>query len=156
MGKNTLYQKIANLPIKGFALGSSPPQPAGNYVAVKKVGNTAYVSGQMSVFSSGETLKRPNIVNISFGYEAAKLAMAQAFKQLLYCEEINEIDSILRIDGYFCHEHGKNLPKMLDGASDLVAELFESEKSTHARTVFGVAALPYNAFVEVVVIAEVS
>ena len=44
---------------------------------------------------------------------------------------------------------------MLNGASDLISNVLGEEKGKHARTVFGVNAIPYNAFLELVVIAEI-
>ncbi len=155
MDKSLLLQKLEAENIEGFDASSSAPKPAGNYVAVKRVGNLAYVSGQMSVHSSGKVLAGTNNIDIEFGYKAAKLAMANALKQLLYFDDINEVLSIVRVDGCFIHNNGKDIPKMLDGASDLVANILKGKSGEHARTVFGVKTLPYDAFAKVVVIAEI-
>ena len=154
MNKNTLRKKLTNEQINSFDISVSPPVPVGNYIAVKKVGNLAYVSGQMPIISSGVVLTESESDHIEFGYIAAKLAMANALKQLLYCEDIEELHSIVRIDGYFNNKKGNDLAKMLDGASDLISNILGKD-GTHARTVFGVDSIPYNAFVEIVVIAEI-
>ena len=155
MDKNSLYKKLEAANIKGFDVSLPAPKPVGNYTAVKRIGNLAFVSGQMSVQSSGKVLVNSNNTDIEFGYAAAKLAMANALQQLLHFHNSKEVLSVVRIDGYFNHTNGKEIPKMLDGASDLIAEIFEGEKSEHARTVFGAKTLPYDAFAKVVVIAEI-
>ena len=154
MDKSTLRKKLENEYMEGFDISVSPPVPAGNYVAVKKVGNLAYVSGQMPTTSSGVVVKEDESNSIKFGYRAAKLTMANVLKQILYCEGIEELHSIVRIDGYFNNKKGNDLAKMLDGASDLISNILGKE-GTHARTVFSVHSLPYDAFLEIVVIAEI-
>lgn len=154
MYKGILHQKLGQVTIQGFNIHSKAPKPAGNYAAVKRVGNTAYVSGQMPIKSSGD-LFIGSTEDEHFGYESAKLAMANALIQLLSSEQIKEIASIIRVDGYFSTPHKNSLPQMLDGASDLIAELFEGNQAHHARTVFGVDHLPYEACVELAIIAEV-
>ena len=42
-----------------------------------------------------------------------------------------------------------------NGASELMAEVFGSEKGAHARSAFGVAQIPRGACVEIELIAEV-
>jgi len=155
MKKESIRQKLENENIDGFDISVAPPKPAGNYIAVKKIGNLAYISGQMSVLSSGVVLTGNESTTIDFGYKASKIAMVNALKQLLYCNDIEEIQSIVRIDGYFNNKKGNDLAKMLDGASDLIANIFGKENGLHARTVFGVHSVPYDAFLEIVVIAEV-
>ena len=154
MDKNSLSQKLENQNIEGFDILVSPPAPAGNYVAVKIVNKLAYVSGQMPILSSGVALTKNESDTIEFGYMASKLAMANALKQLIYCTDIEEICCIVRIDGYFNNRKGNDLAKMLDGASDLISNILGKD-GAHARTVFGVDSIPYNAFVEIVVIAEI-
>jgi len=154
MDKNSLSQKLENQNIEDFDVSVSPPVPVGNYVAVKKIGNLAYVSGQMPILSSGVVLTEDKSDNIEFGYMASKLAMANALKQLIYSTDIEEISSIIRVDGYFNNKKGNDLAKMLDGASDLISTIL-GEEGAHARTVFGVHSVPYNAFLEIVVTAEI-
>ena len=155
MNKKNLHKKLAFENIEGFDVSIPPPKPAGNYVAVKKVGDLAYVSGQMSILSSGIILTNKEDNTLKFGYKAAEIAMANVLKQLLYSKEVEEILSIVRVDGYFNTKEKNSLPKMLDGASDLILTIFGDKKGTHTRTVFGVNSIPYNAFLEVVVIAEI-
>lgn len=151
----TLKEILHKRNIKDFDLSVSPPKPAGNYVAVKRVGNLAFISGQMPIYSSGKVITPVQETNVATGYQAAELAMANALKQLIYCEEIIEIRSIIRIDGYFDVNNGNDIPKMLDGASNLVFQIFGKEDGKHARTVFSTNQLPYQALTELVVIAEV-
>ncbi|MFW5728241.1 MAG: RidA family protein, partial [Spirochaetota bacterium] len=53
-----------------------------------------------------------------------------------------------------CTEDFAEQPKVVNGASDLLGELF-GERGTHARSAVGVASLPFNAPVEIEMIVAV-
>jgi enamine deaminase RidA (YjgF/YER057c/UK114 family) len=53
-----------------------------------------------------------------------------------------------------CTEDFKDQPKVINGYSDLMVEIF-GEKVKHARSAVGMYALPLNMAVEVEVIVEV-
>ncbi|WP_196885431.1 RidA family protein [Aureivirga sp. CE67] len=156
MDRKGLYTKLKNIKIENFDIDEDPPKPAGNYVSVKRVGDLAYISGQMPMTKNNNLLQRKiNETTLEYGYRVSKLTMANVLKQLVYSEEINEVKSIVRIDGFFLHKNGSQLPKMLNGASDLVTEIFEGENKKHARTVSGSLAIPYDACLMLVVIVEI-
>lgn len=80
--------------------------------------------------------------------------MANALKQLLFNENIEEIVSIVRVGGYFNNNKREDLAKILDEASDLIFSIFLDYDAAHVRTVFEVNSVPYNVFWVHVIIAE--
>jgi enamine deaminase RidA (YjgF/YER057c/UK114 family) len=63
---------------------------------------------------------------------------------------------VAKITGYVASAEGFNgQPEVLNGASDLIGELF-GEKGLHARTAVGVAELPLGAPVEVELVVELN
>ncbi|WP_298540584.1 RidA family protein [uncultured Aquimarina sp.] len=149
--------KETNIPYCNF--DKSPPSPAGNYGAIKIHKDLAYISGQMPftgigiLYPSHQELTNHIDIN-EIGYKASQIAVFNAFLQLVKNKSISEVKSIVKVEGFFRHIEGTNLPKMLDGASDLITNIFP-DNEFHARTVYGVTSLPYNAFVELSIIAEI-
>ena len=63
---------------------------------------------------------------------------------------------VAKITGYVASAEGFNgQPEVINGASDLIGELF-GEKGLHARTAVGVAELPLGAPVEVELVVELN
>ncbi len=61
---------------------------------------------------------------------------------------------VIRLGGYFNVAGAFDaLPQAMNGASDLMVEVF-GEKGRHARTTVGVAHLPMNALAEVEAVLE--
>ena len=152
--KNTL-QKF-RLPNHCFE--ELPPSPAGNYVSVKVHNNLAFISGQMPFIGKGKLYPSQNEFEndeIRIGYIASHIAMMNALLQLADHKLITHINGIIKIEGvYNTSVNSVNLPKILDGASNLIANIFPNNIN-HARTVYGVNKLPYDAIVELSVIAEI-
>lgn len=61
-----MSKKLVVQNIEDFELLLAPFIPAGNYIAVKMVGNFAYVSGQMPIGSSKVVKKREENLIIEF------------------------------------------------------------------------------------------
>ena len=136
-----------------------PPIPIGNYVAVRVHNNLAYISGQMpfigqrKLYPSQKDFKNEP-AEIKIGYTASQIAMMNTLLHLANNKIITSVNGIIKIEGYFARSNSFYLPKMLDGASDLVTNIFPY--MSHARTVCGVDKLPFDAIVELSVIAEVN
>ena len=68
---------------------------------------------------------------------------------------LNKVKRIVKVLGMVnCTEDFKDQPKVVNGYSDLMVEIF-GEKGKHARSAVGMYALPSNIAVEVEVIVEV-
>jgi enamine deaminase RidA (YjgF/YER057c/UK114 family) len=84
-------------------------------------------------------------------YEAARRSLMSILASLK--AKIGDLDQIaawLRISGMFVPANGFTaFPQALNGASDLLHEVFGPEIGDHARLAIGVAALPFNAPLEI-------
>jgi enamine deaminase RidA (YjgF/YER057c/UK114 family) len=84
-------------------------------------------------------------------YEAARRSLLSILASLK--AKIGDLDQIaawVRISGMFVPANGFiGFPQALNGASDLIQELFGPEVGDHARLAIGVAALPFNAPLEI-------
>jgi enamine deaminase RidA (YjgF/YER057c/UK114 family) len=69
--------------------------------------------------------------------------------------ELSRIKRIVKLLGFVnCTEDFTDQPKVMDGASDLLVEVF-GEKGKHARSAVGMAQLPNNTSVEIEIIVEI-
>jgi enamine deaminase RidA (YjgF/YER057c/UK114 family) len=67
---------------------------------------------------------------------------------------LDRVERIIKVEGFVNAAPGfTELPYVLNGASDLLAELF-GERGIHARSAIGVAELPGGAAVEVEMIVQ--
>ena len=67
--------------------------------------------------------------------------------------DLDRVDRILSLNGYVNAVPGfAESPQVINGASDLLVELFGS-RGLHARAAIGVSALPKNALVEIQMVA---
>ena len=70
--------------------------------------------------------------------------------------DLEKIQKIVRIEGYVhCADGFRGHPQVLNGASDLVAELF-GERGQHTRLALGINEMPLNAAVQLAMTAEVA
>ena len=147
------------------ALGVTLPKPAApvaNYVGAVKAGNLVVVSGQLPFGADGK-LAPEHIGKLSPGAPtdaakaAARLCAINVLAQLQAAVgDLEKVTLVLRLGGFFAVEGGHEaLPAAMNGASDLVAEVF-GEAGRHARTTVGVAHLPMNAVCEVEGLFEIA
>jgi enamine deaminase RidA (YjgF/YER057c/UK114 family) len=146
-------------------LGVSLPRPAApvaNYVPAVRTGALLIVSGQLPLGQDGKLSpehigKLGPASPIEPAREAARLAainvLAQAEAAL---GDLDRIARVVRLGGFFSVEGNfEALPQAMNGASDLIAEIF-GEKGRHARTTIGVSHLPLNALCEVEAMFEIA
>jgi enamine deaminase RidA (YjgF/YER057c/UK114 family) len=141
----------------GLAL-PSPPAPLASYVPVTIAGDLAFVSGQVAM-EEGKLLTSGKLgadVDVSVGANAARRCVLQALSVLR--AELGSLDRIRRIvklSVFVSSAEGfTDQPKVANGASDLLIELF-GDAGRHARTAIGVAELPMGAPVEVELTAQI-
>jgi enamine deaminase RidA (YjgF/YER057c/UK114 family) len=142
---------------KGIVL-TSPPSPVANYVDAVRVGNLLYLSGKGPQKTDGTyiTGKLGKDLTIEQGYEAARLTainhLAVLKKEL---GSLNKVKRIVKVLGMVnCTDDFKDQPKVINGYSDLMVEVF-GDKGKHARSAVGMYALPFGIAVEVEIIVEV-
>ena len=142
---------------KGIVL-STPSAPVANYVNAVRVGNLLYLAGKGPGKPDGSyvTGKVGKDLTIEQGYEAARLA-AISHLSVLKAElgDLNKVKRIVKVLGMVnCTDDFKDQPKVINGYSDLMIEIF-GEKGKHARSAVGMNSLPLGIAVEVEVIVEI-
>ena len=149
-------QNIKNLNIK---LPEAKP-PVGSYVATKIIGNLLFVSGQISINEEGKLIKGKvgKDLSIEDGYEAAKRCglsiVAQA--KVACNDNLSKIKSCVKLTGYVnSTEDFIDQPKVINGASDLIAAIF-GEAGMHTRAAVSTNSLPLGVSVEVDAIFELN
>ena len=134
--------------------------PAGNYVATKIVGKFLYISGQISVSADGELIKGKigNDLTTEQGYEAAKRCGLSIIAQAkIACNgDLSKIKSCIKLTGYVnSTEDFTEQPKVINGASDLIASIF-GDAGMHTRAAVSANSLPLGVSVEVDAIFELN
>jgi enamine deaminase RidA (YjgF/YER057c/UK114 family) len=134
--------------------------PVGSYVAAKIVGTLLYISGQISINEDGKLItgKLGKDLDTDTGYNAAKRCglsiVAQAKKACN--EDLSKIKSCIKLTGFVnSTEDFIEQPKVINGASDLIASIF-GEAGMHTRAAVSVNSLPLGVSVEVDAIFELN
>ena len=138
-----------------------PALPVANYVPVTRVWRLAFVSGQLPIGPDGKIAPAhmgplgPKS-SIEHAREAARLAAINVLAQLnSELSTLDRVASVVRLGGFFAVDGPfEQLPQAMNGASNLMAEIFD-DSGRHARTTVGVAYLPMNAVCEVEGIFEI-
>ena len=147
----------AKLKEKGITL-NAPSTPVANYVNAVRVGNLLYLSGRGPSQSDGVyiTGKLGKELTIEQGYAAARLTAINHLSVIKSeLGSLNKVKRIVKVLGMVnCTEDFKDQPKVINGYSDLMVEIF-GDKGKHARSAVGMSSLPFGMAVEVEVIIEV-
>ena len=133
-----------------------PPDPAGSYVPVVVSGNLAFVAGQIA--AEGNHIKfRGKVVSIEIGQQAARLCTINALAQLKSSlGSLDRVKQVIKLTGFInCDPTFADHPKVINGASDLLVQLF-GEKGKHARVAVGVSSLPLDSAVEIDLLIEIN
>lgn len=134
-------------------------KPVGTYVPAVRTGNLVFVSGHgparlPDVVMKGKVGRE---LTVEQGYATARAVCLNLLAALK--AEIGDLDRVVRVVKLLgmvnCTEDFGEQPKVINGASDLLGELF-GERSRHARSAVGMQSLPFGIPVEIEMIVEVS
>lgn len=145
----SVEQKLASLRITL----PTPAAPIANYVQSVIAGPMLVVSGQLCFGLDGKLVAKGQLggsVSIEDGVRAARSCAINLLAQVKAAiGDFELIERVVRLGGFINSAPGfSDGPKVMNGASDLMVELF-GDKGRHARTTVGVSALPAEAAVEV-------
>ena len=135
------------------------PSPLANYVPYKVSDNTVYVSGQGPVID-GKIIysgKVGNEISQEEGVKAAELCCINVIAALKSSinGDWNRLDTFLKLGGFVnCDNNFTEQPKIINGASDLLVNIF-GDKGRHSRFAVGSNALPLNISVEIDAIIKI-
>ncbi len=157
-GTNTM---TAEQQLESLQLELPPaPKPMGVYKPLVISGNMAYVSGHGPLLPDG-TLMEGRVgadVDQEFGYQAARQTGLAILATLR--EGLGSLDKVVRLVKLLgmvnCESDFRNHPAVINGCSELFAEVFGEECGVAARSAVGMGSLPGNIPVEIEAIFEVA
>ena len=132
--------------------------PVGNYVATKVSGKMLFISGQISIDETGQLIKGKigKDLDTDAGYNAAKRCALSIIAQVKKAcgNDLSKVKSCVKLTGFVnSTDEFIDQPKVLNGASDLIASVF-GEAGMHTRAAVSTNSLPLGVSVEVDAIFE--
>ena len=132
--------------------------PVGNYVATKISGKMLFISGQISIDENGQLIKGKvgKDLDTEAGYNAAKRCALSIVAQVKKaCEDdLTKVKSCIKLTGFVnSTDDFTDQPKVINGASDLIASIFGND-GMHTRAAVSTNSLPLGVSVEVDAIFE--
>ena len=137
----------------GLDLGKVVP-PVANYVNAVRTGNLLYLAGKGPGAVKGKLGRE---FSVEQGYQHARAVGLNLLAVMR--DELGSLDKVKRVVkvlGMVNSAEGfQEQPKVINGFSDLMVEVFGEAIGKHARSAVGMAALPNNIPVEIEMILEV-
>ena len=132
--------------------------PVGNYVATKVSGKMLFISGQISIDETGQLIKGKvgKDLDTEAGYNAAKRCALSIIAQVKKAcnNDLSKVKSCVKLTGFVnSTDEFIDQPKVLNGASDLIALVF-GDAGMHTRAAVSTNSLPLGVSVEVDAIFE--
>ena len=127
--------------------------PAGAYVPFVISGGLVFVAGQVTLWN-GELKYRGRLgddLGVDDGYAAARLCGLNLIAQAREAcgGDLDRVERVVRLGGFVnCTADFGDHPKVINGASDLMVEVF-GDAGRHARAAVGAPSLPLGVSVEV-------
>ena len=126
--------------------------PVGSYVATKISGKLLYISGQISMTANGELIKGKigKDLTTDDGYKAAERCGLSIVSQVKKAcgNDLSKVKSCIKLTGFVnSTEDFIEQPKVINGASDLIASIF-GDAGMHTRAAVSTNSLPLGVSVE--------
>ena len=138
-----------------------PATPVANYVGAVRVGNLLFLSGHGPLRTDGKPSARGKVgreLTVEQGYQVARevghslLATTRA-----HLGSLDKVRRVVKVLGMVNSADGfGDQPKVINGFSDLMVEIFGEAVGKHARSAVGMAELPMGIPVEIEMVLEVS
>ncbi len=144
----TIEARLAEL---GVTLPDAPA-PAANYVPYVQVGDTLYVSGQVSSDPDGFIKGKLGAdMEAEAGAAAAKTCAISLLAQVRAAcgGDLDRLVRVVKLTGFVnsTQEFGDQ-PKVINGASDFLVEVL-GDAGRHSRSAVSAASLPFGVAVEI-------
>ena len=136
------------------------PLPAANYVPYVITGNLIFIAGQIPALN-GEVKfigKLGANLLIDDGISAARLCVLNIVAQAkaALSGDLDRVVRFVKVGGFVNSTEGfTDHPKVINGASDLLVEIF-GDRGRHARFAVGASSLPLGIGVEIDAVIEFS
>ena len=137
----------------------NPPDAVANYIPYKIADKILYISGQAPLKDGNVIYKGKVGDNISMeeGIKAAELCcinIIAALKKSIN-NDWDQLDTFIKLGGFVnCKEDFVDQPKIINGASEIIAKVFDS-KGLHTRAAISSNSLPLGVAVEVDAVFEI-
>lgn len=153
--KKAIETRLSEL---GIQLPPAQP-PWADYVSYVVAGDLVYISGQLPKLGDEEYLgKFGKDLTVEQGRRAARISAINMLPHLKEACDGN-LDRVIRCVevGGFVHSTPDFFepPLVLNGASELIVEVFGEEVGRHTRFAVGVASLPFNYAVEIKAVFQI-
>ena len=149
----------ATLKAKNIAL-PAPATPMANYVSAVRTGNLLFLAGHGPVRTEGKPSARGKLgkdLSTDEGYKVARevgLSLLASARASL--GSLDKVKRVVKVLGMVNSAEGfQEQPKVINGFSDLMVEVFGEAIGKHARSAVGMAELPMGIPVEIEMILEV-
>ncbi len=151
---------LAETRLKELNLTLPPPgRPVANYVGAVRVGNLLFVSGHGPI-RDGRPSARGKLgrdLSVDQGYQVARevgLNLLSTTRATL--GSLDKVKRVVKVLGMVNSAEGfGDQPKVINGFSDLMVEVFGETIGKHARSAVGMAELPMGIPVEIEMVLEV-
>jgi len=138
----------------------TPATPVANYVGAVRTGNLLFVSGHGPLRTDGKPSVRGKVgreLTLEQGYQAARevgLNLLATTRAAL--GSLDKVKRVVKVLGMVNSADGfGDQPKVINGFSDLMVEVFGEAIGKHARSAVGMAELPMGIPVEIEMVLEV-
>jgi len=133
------------------------PSPVANYVDAVRVGNLLFLAGNTPAADWKYKGKVGKDLTVQEGYDTARqVGLIMLAKVRAALGSLDRVKRVVKVLGMVNSAEGfGDQPKVVNGFSDLMVEVFGEANGKHARSAVGMAGLPFNNAVEVEMIVEV-
>ncbi|OLB12131.1 MAG: hypothetical protein AUG14_06055 [Candidatus Rokubacteria bacterium 13_1_20CM_2_68_19] len=138
----------------------TPNTPVANYVGAVRAGNLLFVSGHGPLRADGKPAVRGKVgreLSVEQGYQVARevgLNLLATTRASL--GSLDKVKRVVKVLGMVNSADGfGDQPKVINGFSDLMVEVFGEAIGKHARSAVGMAELPMGIPVEIEMVLEV-
>jgi enamine deaminase RidA (YjgF/YER057c/UK114 family) len=134
------------------------PSPVANYVDAVQVGNLLFLAGNTPTADWKYKGKVGKDLTVQEGYDTARqVGLIMLAKVRAALGSLDRVKRVVKVLGMVNSAAGfGDQPKIVNGFSDLMVEVFGEAIGKHARSAVGMAGLPFNNAVEVEMIIEVA
>jgi enamine deaminase RidA (YjgF/YER057c/UK114 family) len=146
----------ARLKEKNIILPQVPP-PVANYVDSVQVSKLLFLAGNTADAQWKFKGKVGKDITVQEGYETARqVGLIMLAKVRTSLGSLDRVKRIVKVFGMVnSPEDFGDQPRVINGFSDLMVEVFGEAIGKHARSAVGMAGLPFNNAVEVEMIVEI-
>lgn len=159
MNANPSATPTERLAALGFVLPAAP-KPIGAYVPSLVLGNFLYCSGHLPLLPDGGLMKGRlgADLDVESGRAAARqVALALLATVIAAVGTLDRVRRVVKVLGMVqCTPEFEQHPQVLNGCSELFAELWGREAGIGVRSAVGVASLPSGVAVEIEALFEVA